>query len=45
MEIFKGVSPWFLSNNPIFDQGYFRGKLSEKRPFFDTLNRKEWFLD
>ena len=29
----------------IFYQVYFLGKLRQKRPFFDILDRKECFLD
>ena len=44
-KFFKGVSPWFLSKNRIFDQGKFLGKLSHKALFLDVLDRKECFLD
>ena len=44
-KFFKGVSPWFLSKNRIFDQGNFWGKLSHKALFLDVLDRKECFLD
>ena len=44
-KFFKGVSPWFLSKNRIFDQGNFLGKLSHKTLFLDVLDRKECFLD
>ena len=45
MNFFKKVSPWFLSKNRIFYQGYFWGKLNQKRPFFDILDKKECVLD
>ena len=45
MNFFKKVSPWFLSKNRIFYQGYFLGKLNQKRPFFDILDKKECVLD
>ena len=44
-KFFKGVSPWFLSENRIFDQGNCLGKLSHKALFLDVLDRKECFLD
>ena len=56
MKIFKGVSPWFWSNNRTFYHGFgqkieffimyvFLAKLSKKRSFFDILNKQECFLD
>ena len=41
----KGVSPWVLSKNRIFYQGYFLGKLIKNSLVFDVLDRKECFLD
>ena len=39
------VSPWFLSKIRMFSYRYFFGELSQKRSFFDILDRKECFLD
>ena len=38
LKFFKAVGRWFC-------QGYFGGKLSQKRPFFDILDRRECSLD
>ena len=43
LKFFKAVGRW--SKNRIFYQGYFGGKLSQKRPFFDILDRRECSLD
>ena len=40
----KVVSPWFLWKYRMFSYSYFLGKLSQKRLFFDILDRKECFL-
>ena len=42
---FKGVSPLFLSKNRTFCHLCFLGKFSQKRSFFDILDKKECFLD
>lgn len=41
IEIFQKDSPWVLSKNRIFNDGCFLGKLSQKRSFFDVLDRKK----
>ena len=41
----KGVSPLFPSKNRSFYHLCFLGKSSQKRSFFDILDKKECFLD
>ena len=41
----KGLSPWFLSKSRTFYHVCLLGKLSQKRSFFDILDKKKSSLD
>ena len=43
--LFKGVSPWFLSENRTFSYRCILQNLCQKRSFFHILERKQSFLE